>query len=145
MTRFHGTFEGSTSGGGAAISAGGVLVLIGAAVVIAHPHQAAQAMSGAVTAAAIVTGVFILAAAAFVVVKVRRRPAITVCDRPSSRPGLQWQANPNAIPVQPRRELPAPVVNVNIDAGLLAGLMNAMQPQPVRVIAEPVNHQEIDQ
>ena len=39
--------------------------------------------------------------------------------------------------------LPAPAVTVNIDAGLLAGLMNAMQPQPVRAVAEPLEQQEI--
>ncbi len=58
--------------------------------------------------------------------------------RTSAQPAQLWRANPQAIPVQSRRELPAPVVNVNIDAGLLAGLMEAarQQPAPVMIQAE---------
>jgi hypothetical protein len=137
MARFHGTFEGHTTGG-VTVTAGGVLALAGAAVVLAHPHQAAEALSGAVTVAAIVTGVLILAAAAFVFVRLRRRASITVYDRAPARPGIQWQQNPNALPAREARAIAPAIQTVinNFGADATAAYLREQAVPVYRVTAE---------
>jgi hypothetical protein len=136
----NGTWK-TTGGRGVTISAGGVLALAGAALVLSHPKQAESAVSGAAIAIAVTAGAVVLAVVTVIVLRVRghRRAALAGPQQQA----VFWKANPRAIPVQPRREIAAPAVTVNIDAGLLAGLMNAMQPQPVRVIPEQSEQQEI--
>ena len=135
MTR--GTWQ--TTGDGDAAKA--VTAVIGLGMVAALVYEAAKGAArtlgeitviGVTAAVALVVGV----GATMLVMRLRRRRSA----RPAT-PAMQlWHANPQAIPVQPRREIPAPVVNVNIDAGLLAGLMNAAQ-QAAPVIVAPAREE----
>jgi hypothetical protein len=136
----------TTTGGGAkvTISASGVGALIAVGYALTHPHQVSEAVSGVATILAITVGALAAIVAAVVVLKLRRHSR-TTDPAESRRPASLLRQNPNAIPVREALAIAAPaqpVVNVNIDAGLLAGLMNAMQPQPVRVTAEHVEQQQ---
>ena len=76
----------------------------------------------------------------YVVVRLqgRRRARAVACDAKVTQPQL-WHARPDAAPLPSRaaRAIAAtPVVNVNIDAGLLAGLIEAARQQPVPVIVQ---------
>ena len=150
MTKFEGTFQGRTTGGGSGvkITTGGAAVLVGAAVVLTHRHEAAQA-AGVAVAVIVVMLSAVLAAAVVTVLVLRvqgrrrnqgsdRRPSPLLCHVSPQPVPAREAPRAVAAPVQP-------VVNINIDAGLLAGLMNAMQqqPQPVRVVAEQSEHQEL--
>jgi len=136
---FQGTFK--VSGTGITVSAGGAAVLLVGAYALTHQKQAAADLGGAAVTAAVVVGVVAVAAVVAVFLRLRARSRRRAAA-PSPAP-VFWKHNPRSIPAPPRREIAAPVVNVNIDASLLAGLMNAMQQQPVRVTAEPVEQQEI--
>jgi hypothetical protein len=96
-------------------------------------------VSGVVTILAITVGSLVAIVAAVVVLKLRGRSRTT--DPAESRqPASLLRQNPCALPVREARAIAAPVqpvINVNIDAGLLAGLMEAArQPQPVYVQSE---------
>jgi hypothetical protein len=132
-----GTWE--TTGDGDAAKA--VTAVVGLGMVAALVYEAAKGAArtlgevtviAATAAVALVVGV----GATMLVMRLRRRR-----DARPAAPAVQlWHANPRAVPVRPRRELPAPVVNVNIDAGLLAGLMNGAQ-QPAPVIVTPAREE----
>jgi hypothetical protein len=139
-----GTWTTTNGGAKVTISASGVGALFAAGYALTHPHQAGEAVSGAVTILAITVGALVAVAALAVFLKLRRRGRTVEAAEPR-QPVSLLRANPNAIPVSEARAIAAPVqpaVTVNIDAGLLAGLMNAMQPQPVRVTAEHVEQQQ---
>ena len=140
MTKFVFQGTGHTTGGGSQVAVGLAAAGVIAALAFGPARGAVSALGDVIViGAAAVTVLALGVAAAVVIVRMRRRSASAECNQQS----VFWKANPNAIPVQPRREIAAPVVTVNIDAGLLAGLMNAMQPQPVRVVAEQPEQQEI--
>lgn len=132
MTRFVFQGSGHTAGGGAPAAAIGAGVIVGILAYGALKSAARMAGDllvivpvalGGVILGVVVTVVTVLAVRA----RGRRRAA------PPAQPQL-WHANPQAVPVQPRREIAAPQVVVNIDAGLLAGLMAAAQQQAAPVI-----------
>ena len=131
-----GTWE--TTGGGDAAKA--VTAVVGLGMVAALAYQAAKGAArtlgeiiviGVTATVALVAGVGMTV----LVMRLRRRRSA----RPATPAAQLWHANPQAVPVRPRRELP--VVNVNIDAGLLAGLMNAAQQPAVPVIVAPAREE----
>jgi len=138
MTRFEGTFQGHTAGG-IRITAGGALLLIGAALVLTHRHQAAQdAGIAAGVIAVLLSAVLSAAVVTVLVLRVQGRRRNQGSDRRPSP--LLCQVSPQSVPA---REAPRaiaapvqPIVNVNIDAGLLAGLMEAARQAPARVQPE---------
>lgn len=137
MTKFEGTFSGQTTGGGGglgligAVVGGGVVLAVLAAAVRAIPVYAW---------ALVATGVVALGwwarknnradrealAASFAAH--REAEAAERAERLAAR--------------QSRAIAPAPAVNVNIDAGLLAGLWHAAQQQAAPVIV-PSEAEEI--
>lgn len=133
----HGTWTttGGDGGGKALAAVAGIAV---AGFLVAEAAKGAARMLGeaviiggtALVALAVGVGVTLLA----VRLQGRRRARAVIYDAKVVQPEL-WRPNPSAIP--PREALgvgPAPQVVVNIDAGLLAALMNAAQRQPVPVI-----------
>lgn len=144
MTKF--TFEGT----GRTVSDGGVRKIGAAALVAAAGVVAWKALGSAagllgdilaivpVAAGSLLTG----AVVTYVAVKIRRdRHAPDAAPAPAL-----WHARPDALPPREARAIaPAPVVNVNFGADLLAGFVAAaqQQAQPVRVIAEQSERQEI--
>jgi hypothetical protein len=142
-----GTWTTTNGGAKVTISAGGVGALIVAGYVLTHPHQASEAAGGMVTILAITFGALVVLAGLVVFLKLRGRSRNTAGDRDGKAlpAGIRWQANPNAIPAPERPAIAAaPIVNVNIGADLLAGLMEAarqQQPAPVYVQSETVQQE----
>ena len=134
----NGTWTTTNGGAKVTVSASGVGALIAVGYALSHPHQAGEAVSGVVTILAVTLGSLAVIAVAVVVLKLRRRSSTTE-PAESRQPVSLLRANPRALPVSEARAITAPVqpvINVNIDAGLLAGLMNAMQPQPAPVYVQ---------
>jgi hypothetical protein len=129
MTR--GTWQTTDDSGGAAAAIGaGVIVGILAYGALKSAARTAGELLVIVPVAA--GGLVLGAVLALLAVRARGRRRAA-----PPAPVQLWHANPQAIPPQPRREIAAPQVVVNIDAGLLAGLMAAQQqPAPVIVQAE---------
>jgi hypothetical protein len=136
-----GTWTTTNGGAKVTVSASGVGALIAVGYALTHPHQVSEAASGAVTILAITFGSLIVLAATAVVLKLRRHSR-TAEPAGSRQPASLLRQNPNAIPVREALAIAPPVqpiVNVNIDAGLLAGLMEAArQQQPVPVYVQSV-------
>lgn len=124
------------SGSGSALLRVGALVVVAGATVAAIAKDAAHTASELAVIAPAVGGTVLVGAIAAVVFVRSRRPR-----GQDGQPAITWQANPYASPLPARQApaiAPAPQVVVNIDAGLLAGLMNAMQQQAEPVRAIPV-------
>ena len=116
----------------------GVAVIAMAAVAQAVKGAARTLGSAVVIAAALTAGIIIGAVAVIVVVRLQGRRG----GAPPA-PVQLFHPNPQASPL-PRREARAiapPQVVVNIDAGLLAGLLREAQQPTVRVI--PASAEEV--
>jgi len=146
MSRFEGTFQGRTTGGdGLKVTAGGVLALAGGVLVLTHRHQAAQDAGTAAVICAATFGAVLVAVVVFVVLRLRghrrdtggeRRPSLLLCHVSPQPVPAREAPRAVAAPVQP-------IVNINLGPDLIAALLAAAQPQPVRVVAEPIEQQEI--
>jgi hypothetical protein len=136
-----GTWTTTNGGAKVTVSASGVGALIAVGYALTHPHQASEAVSGVATILAITVGSLVAIVAAVVALKLRRHSR-TAEPAGSRQPASLLRQNPNAIPVREALAIAPPVqpiVNVNIDAGLLAGLMEAArQQQPVPVYVQSV-------
>ena len=134
-----GTWTSTSGGAKVSVSASGVGALFAVGYALTHPHQASEAVSGVVTILAITVGSLVAVAALAVFLRLRGRSR-TAVPAESRQPASLLRQNPCALPVREARAIAAPVqpvINVNIDAGLLAGLMEAArQPQPVYVQSE---------
>jgi len=141
MTRFVFQGTGHTVGGnGKALGGVAAAVVIGALVADSVKSAAVAIGDLLVIVPAVLGGIALGAIASVVFLRLRNGRRADAQPRQAAE---FWKVNPQAIPAPPRREIAAPVVNVNIDASLLAGLMAAMQQQPVRVIPEQSEQQEI--
>jgi hypothetical protein len=127
-----GTWE-TTDGGDAAKA---VTSVIGLGMVAALVYEAAKGAARTLGEIIVIvpvalTGLAVGVGATVLVMRLRRRRSA----RPAAPAVQLWHANPQAVPARPHNALPAPVVNVNIDAGLLAGLVSAAQQQMARMPA----------
>jgi hypothetical protein len=133
MTRFVFQGSGHTTGGGGA--AAGVVVAVIAVAAFAEAGKGAARMAGEFAVVGVAAGLGLAAGALAVFAVMRLRGRRMTAPRQQVQ---LWHANPQAIPAPPRRavEAPAqPVVNVNIDAGLLAGLLReAQRQQPPAIV-----------
>lgn len=144
----HGTWKttgGGSSGGAAAVAVLLVFIVLGSGAA-AHAVRLAGDLLviGLVTIVAVAVGVGVTIAV--VRLQGHRRAGVMVYDAKTVRPGIRWQANPNALPLPEPRAIPAPVqpvVNVHIDAGLLAGLMEAARRQQHAPVIIPSETEEI--
>ena len=133
----HGTWTATGGGGG-----GGALAGVGAVVVIgALAYEVAKGAARMLGEAVIIGGTALVALAVGVGVTLlavrlrgRRRADAVIYDVKVTQPQL-WQPNPHVVPARPQQALPAPApVVINIDAGLLAGLLREAQRQHAPVI-----------
>jgi hypothetical protein len=134
--RGNGTFQFQTTGG----FRGGVLAVAGVVYAATHRHQAGEALGSAVITVAVVAGVILAAAAAFTVSRLRGRTGTA-----SRQPVSLLRRNPDALPPREARAIAPPPVVINFGTDLLAVLLDGarQQQQPVRVVAEPAEQQEI--
>jgi hypothetical protein len=114
-----------------------VLVIIAVLALLARGHGGASpAAFLAVAALAFLSGAVVCAVVMFLVLR-RRLAQVGAAPPQQPAPAHLYPANPAAIPAparEPRAIAPAPVVNVHLDADLLAGLLGHHQQQLVRVI-----------
>ena len=133
----HGTWQ-TTGGGDGAVKVIAVTAGIGALAYLgSRAASGAARMAGEyiVVGAAVLFGMAAGVVVAVAVVRVRGHRRAAPAGRPE--PAVMWRPNPRALPPREARAIaPAPVVNVNIDAGLLAGLMEAARRQPAPVIVQ---------
>ena len=133
----HGTWTTTGSGDGSKAVAGVAVAAVIAALAYEAAKGAARMLGeilviGGTAAVALAAGIGVTLLAVRLQGRRRARDAV----RPAV-PVQLWRANQSAVPVQSRRAIEAPaapVVNVNIDAGLLAALIEAARRQPVPVI-----------
>lgn len=122
-----------------------VTAVVGIALVGALGYRAAKGAARAVGEIAVIGVVAVVALVAgagvtLLVIRLRGRRKVRAAAQPA--PQL-WRAVPVAVPAQPRRALApqAPVININLDPALLAGLMNAAQQQAAPVIVTPAQEE----
>ena len=122
----HGTWQ-TTDGGDGAKSVTAIIGLGMAAALVYEAAKGAARTLGEIAVISVTAAVALIAGVGVTLLAVRLRGHRRARPEP---PAVQlWHANPQAVPASPRQALPAPVVNVNIDAGLLAGLVNAARQQ----------------
>lgn len=150
MPSGHGTFQFQTDGGGGKLA---VAAVAGIGVYLAYETLGGAAQAFGNVAAIVITSAVSLAAGAvigYAAVRLRRRRRVrrvAVYDAKAVQPAGLWRqaAAPSYIPVSAQMgqrrgpgAIAPPVVNVHIDASLLAGLVDAArrQPEPVRAEVE---------
>jgi hypothetical protein len=139
MTKFVFQGTGETVGDGGIKKIGAAALVVGAGVVAYKALGSAASTLGELVVIVPLTlgSLAVGAVVTYVVLRAHRRRQPAAVGRPAA--AVLWQANPQASPLlsrEARAIAPAPVVNVNIDAGLLAGLLRASQQQPSPVFVQ---------